>query len=66
LRGCGAEYFVIAEKWNDILVVIDAVGSLFANADIRTSDMPSDLPRDTSGEAPPFRPDSLARFRFGG
>jgi len=62
----GAEYFAIAGEWNDTLMVIDAAGKLVANVDIRASDMPSDLPRDTSGEPPPFRPDSLAMFRFGG
>ncbi len=62
----GAEYFAIAGEWNDTLIVIDGTGAVVANVDIDARDMPSDLPRDASGEAPPFRPDSLTKFQVDG
>jgi len=62
----GAEYFAVAGEWNDTLMILDLQGRLVTNHEIVASEVPSDFPRDLSGEAPLFRPDSLAVFEADG
>ncbi len=63
----GAEHFVVAGEYNDTLHVLALDGTHEAQVLIDPADMPGDLPRNVEpGSFAPFRPDSLAAFRWQG
>jgi hypothetical protein len=58
----GTEYFAIAGEWNDTLLILDHGGTVVANLDISSQEIPEHFPRVEDEGSPLFSPDSLTSF----
>jgi hypothetical protein len=61
----GADFYAVAGEYNDTITVLDTVGTVVSTVEIDATLIPAEFPRGAE-DSPPFRPDSLTRFTYGG
>ena len=61
----GGSFYAVAGEYNDTLNVLDLTGALISKVEINAALIPAEFPRGAE-DSPPFRPDSLTGFTYGG
>lgn len=61
----GVDFYAVAGEYNDTITILDTAGTVVSKVEIDASLIPAEFPRGAE-DSPPFRPDSLTRFTYGG